>query len=126
MNHMLLTKPSAGETARTLSGINAMEILINTLIKLGAKRSRLQAKAFGGARMVTGLSDIGAQNAEFTVSFLRQEGISLVTQSLGGSRARNVRFWPATGRVMQKLTDVTVREVEIEAPMKRDNGIEFF
>ena len=126
MNHMLLAKPSAGETARALSGINAMEVLINTLIKLGAKRTRLQAKAFGGARMISGLSDIGAENAEFTVSFLRQESIPLVTQSLGGNRARNVRFWPATGRVMQKLTDATVREVESDTPVGRDDGIELF
>ncbi|MEL6449899.1 MAG: chemotaxis protein CheD [Pseudomonadota bacterium] len=125
MNHMLLTNPSAGETARALSGSHAMEILINSLIKLGARRDRLQAKAFGGARMIKGLSDIGMQNAEFTVSYLAQERIPLVTQSLGGQQARNLRFWPATGRAMQKLTDTRVRDVEVMPPA-RGHGLELF
>ncbi|MEM8654178.1 MAG: chemotaxis protein CheD [Pseudomonadota bacterium] len=126
MNHMLLTQVSTGETARALSGIAAMEILINDLVKLGAVRSRLQAKAFGGARMISGFSDIGAQNAAFVVSYLAQEDIPLLTQSLGGQNARNLRFWPGTGRVMQKVTDVKVRDVEVVTPAARGNGFELF
>ena len=126
MNHMLLANPRVGATTRSLSGIHAMEMLINALIKQGAQRARLQAKAFGGARMIRGLSDIGAQNAEFTVAFLRKEGIPLVTQSLGGTHARSVRFWPTTGRVMQKLTAVTVREVEVVTPPDIGAGVELF
>lgn len=126
MNHMLLAMATGGDAARALSGINAMEILINDLVKLGAARSRLQAKAFGGARMISGFSDIGAQNAAFIVSYLSQEGIPLVTQSLGGQTARNLRFWPGTGRAMQKMTDVNVRDVEIVVPAARGNGLELF
>ncbi|WP_299041784.1 chemotaxis protein CheD [uncultured Tateyamaria sp.] len=126
MNHMLLALSGANDTSHTLSGINAMEVLINDLIKLGAVRNRLQAKAFGGARMISGFSDIGAQNATFTVQYLAQEGIPLVTQSLGGNLARNLRFWPGSGRAMQKVTDVTVRDVEVGAPAPSGNGLELF
>ncbi|WP_299147759.1 chemotaxis protein CheD [uncultured Tateyamaria sp.] len=126
MNHILLANGTDGSTAPTLSGINAMEILINDLIKLGAQRDRLKAKVFGGARMISGLSDIGAENAEFAVSYLSQERIPLVTQSLGGTQARNLRFWPASGRVMQKLTNTRVNDVEVKPPHPPTHGLELF
>ena len=126
MNHMLLAMSGDRDTSHTLSGINAMEVLINDLVKLGAVRSRLRAKAFGGARMISGFSDIGAQNATFTIEYLAQEGIPLVTQSLGGQQARNVRFWPGTGRAMQKVTNVNVRDVEVHQPALPGNGLELF
>ena len=126
MNHMLLARPSAGASAHTLSGINAMELLINELIKLGARRDRLSAKVFGGARMISGLSDIGAENAAFTKAYLEAEGIPLVTESLGGCQARKLRFWPTTGRAQQKLTDVRLRDAESPAPLSTGNAIELF
>lgn len=49
MNHMLLAVSGGRDTTSALSGINAMEVLINDLVKLGAVRSRMQAKVFGGA-----------------------------------------------------------------------------
>lgn len=126
MNHMLLAAAGERDAKHTLSGINAIEVLINDLVKLGAVRSRLQAKAFGGARMISGFSDIGAQNAAFTLTYLSQEDIPVVTQSLGGQHARNLRFWPATGRVLQKLTDVQVRDVPMTTPQPSGNGLELF
>jgi len=126
MNHMLLPRPSSGSQARTLSGLQAMEILINDLLKQGAMRHRLKAKAFGGARMIRGLSDIGQQNVEFTERFLAQERIPLAQASFGGTQARNLRFWPATGRAFQKLTDTEVRLVDVEPPIVYGQGVELF
>jgi len=123
---MLLAQPGAGAAVHTLSGINAMELLINELIKLGARRAHLKAKVFGGAQMVSGLSDIGAQNGAFTTSYLETERIPLVAQSLGGFQARNLRFWPATGRVQQKLTNAQVREDNFPLPPPAGNAIELF
>ena len=69
-----------------------MELLINDILKLGARRDRLTAKAFGGASMVEGLSDIGQANCDFTTDFLEREGISCQGKSLGGDYARHVMF----------------------------------
>ncbi|GGX64327.1 hypothetical protein GCM10007385_37000 [Tateyamaria omphalii] len=107
-----------------MSGINAMEVLINDLVKLGVERCRLHAKVFGGARMISGFSDIGARNAAFTLSYLAKEDIPVMTQSVGGNTARNVRFWPGTGRAMQKMTNAPIRDVAIPAPW--GNGVELF
>ena len=101
MNHFLLP----GDVARSLEGeqygVHLMELLVNDLMRLGARRDRLQAKLFGGARMVRGLSDIGKQNAEFAENFLRRDGIRLVGKDVGGDRARRLQFWPFSGRARQ-------------------------
>lgn len=103
MNHFLLPA-SGGDTSNpVVYGAQAMELLINALLKRGARKERLEAKLFGGGRMLGNLSDIGAQNADFARAFLRAEGIACVAESLGGDRARRVRFWPHSGRARQAL-----------------------
>jgi len=44
----------------------------------------LEAKLFGGARLIDGLTDIGDQNAAFAERFLRDEGIRFTGGSLRG------------------------------------------
>lgn len=110
MNHFLLPGDE-NSGAELRYGVNAMELLINGLLQRGAMRSRLQAKLFGGAKVIASLSDIGVKNAAFAEKFLRMEGIPCVGQSMGGDRARRVRFWPATGRAGQMLLDPTNLEV---------------
>lgn len=126
MNHIVLAKSVGEDRTPFWAGVNAMEILINALIKFGADRNNLKAKAFGGAQMVTGLSDIGPQNADFTVNFLAKEGIPLITKSFGGTQGRNLKFWPTTGRVMQKLIDADVPVVEVLPPMQTGRDVELF
>ena len=119
---------SAGQSGPcNLAGINAMELLINDILKLGARRDRLRAKAFGGARMVAGLSDIGRANCDFTTDFLEREGISCQGKSLGGDYARHVMFWPASGRVLQKVRadDAPVDEKPMQN-LASGNGLELF
>lgn len=128
MNHMLLTVSSASKAACNLAGINAMELLINDIMKLGGRRDRLHAKAFGGARMVAGLSEIGKLNSDFTLDFLKKEGIHCEGYSLGGISARHVMFWPATGRVMQKIRPDAPNEepLELQARQSAGNDLELF
>jgi len=108
MNHFLLPgEKNAISCSSESYGLNAMELLINSLLKLGAKRSRLEAKLFGGAQIVQGLSDVGRQNGNFATDFLAFEGIPCVSKSLGGKMARRLRFWPTSGRVqMKNIADV--------------------
>jgi len=104
MNHFLLAADRRADPgAAHRYGAYAMEVLINDLMKAGAARSRLQAKLFGGAKMIAALNDIGASNAGFARTFLADEGIAVVSDSLGGVKARRVEFWPATGRARQRF-----------------------
>lgn len=121
MNHFLLPDTTGSTFQAASFGVNAMELLINELIKHGAQRSELRAKLFGGARMVNGLSDIGLKNSEFSIEFLAKERIPCVSQSLGGSQARRVEFWPDSGRARQKLLgDAEVFERDIVPVPARD------
>ncbi len=128
MNHMLLTVRSARNSVGNLLGINAMELLINSVIKLGATRDNLRAKAFGGSSMVAGLSDIGRENAEFTLRYLEKEEIYCENHSFGGSCARNLRFWPTTGRVQQRLASdaQTDDRLLMSSGATDGNGLELF
>ncbi|MDW3221703.1 MAG: chemotaxis protein CheD [Paracoccaceae bacterium] len=128
MNHMLLTTSTAESGVCNLVGINAMELLINDILKHGAQRNKLRAKAFGGAQMVAGLSEIGKQNSAFILKFLEQEGIACEGHSLGGETARHIMFWPATGRVMLKIrSDAPVETVsQVQAPQSSGNDLELF
>lgn len=127
MNHMLLTVSAGKSGVCNLAGINAMELLINDILKLGGRRDRLKAKAFGGARMIAGLSDIGKLNGDFTLRFLANEGIDCEGHSLGGGSARQVMFWPATGRVLQKIRTGTDLPEEMPVPQAIvGNDLELF
>lgn len=105
LNHFLLpgdASRAAGKDAERY-GVYLMELLINGIMQKGGKRSRLEAKLFGGARTMKGLSDIGALNQAFAEDFLRNEGIRVIGGDLGGDRGRRIEYWPVTGRARQVL-----------------------
>ncbi|WP_297512176.1 chemotaxis protein CheD [uncultured Caulobacter sp.] len=117
MNHFLLPEGDGrggGDAVRY--GAYAMEVLINDLLKRGARRERLEAKIFGGAKLFDGLSDVGASNAAFAERFLRDEGIPIVSSSTGGVSARRVEFWPTSGRVRQRLVAVDNAPQDVRRP----------
>ncbi len=139
MNHFMLAD-SAEQSPYSASaryGTYAMEILINHLLKLGARRGNLEAKVFGGGRVMAALSssNVGERNCSFVLDFLRTEGIFVSAQDLLDVHPRKVYFFPTTGRVLvKKLTrlhnDTLIRrETEYaarltEAPVSGD--IELF
>ncbi len=97
MNHFLLPGDRRRVRAERF-GVHAMELLVNALLSQGASRSRLEAKLFGGANTIQGLSDIGTMNAAFAKRFLQREGIRITSECLGGTRGRRIQFWPVAGR----------------------------
>ena len=101
MNHFLLPGDSGSTRFSEQMGVHLMELLLNGLMRQGAQCDRLEAKLFGGARMMAGLSDIGAKNAEFAKRFLSYEGVKLVGGDCGGVQGRRIQFSPTTGRVLQ-------------------------
>jgi chemotaxis protein CheD len=104
INHFLLPEGGASESGTAMRfGVNSMEMLVNGLLKAGGQRSRLVCKVFGGAAVVPSLGRIGQENIRFVTHYLVDEGIRCVSQSLGGTLARRIRFWPTTGRAQQNL-----------------------
>jgi len=101
MNHFLLPEGDGKDRNAQRYGVNAMELLINGLLKRGATRNRLEAKLFGGANVLAGLSDVGSRNAAFAEKFLRDEGIPVVGGDVRGNRPRRIQYWPFSGRARQ-------------------------
>jgi chemotaxis protein CheD len=113
MNHFMLPDSGQdrsnplGDSARY--GIYAMEVLINQLLKMGAKRSNFEAKVFGGGSVLRGftVANIGERNAEFVLKFLRTEKIAVAAKDLLDIYPRKVYFFPSTGLVrVKKLKQV--------------------
>ena len=131
MNHFLLPFGQEEGTNKPVRyGLFAMEMLINALMKEGAKKSRLQAKLFGGARISTELRDIGQSNAAFARDFLTNEGIQCLAESLGGTNARRVVYRPATGQARMLLVPTAnIEQALPRSPVTKpaaDLGVELF
>lgn len=122
MNHFMLPggdgSQNDGGSARY--GAHAMELLINDLLKRGARRSRLLAKVFGGGNVLSGFySDpIGTRNARFVLQYLAAERIPVMARDLGDIHPRKVCFFAQTGRTLVKRLPAT-RDNEI-ARVERD------
>jgi chemotaxis protein CheD len=106
MNHFMLpesdTADPVGAAARY--GTHAMEMLINRLLKGGARRDRLEAKLFGGGSVIPGMTqtDIGRRNAAFALQFLQTERIRVVASDLADVFPRKMYYFPVTGRALVK------------------------
>ena len=86
-------------------GINAMELLINEMMNLGADRCRLLAKAFGGGHVLPGITNKnspGKKISSFVTDFLEAESICLSAFDLGGNHGRHVLFHTDTGAAFVK------------------------
>jgi chemotaxis protein CheD len=106
MNHFMLPErggtPDSPLSPSARYGAYAMEVLINQLIKLGARRNTLEAKVFGAGKVLAGMGDIGARNAQFVREYLKLEKIALLAEDLGDVHPRKVYFFPHSGRVLVK------------------------
>lgn len=120
MNHFMLPDSDIEQSSENGAryGTYAMEVLINHLLKLGARRENLEAKVFGGGNVLRGLTqaNVGHKNAAFVESFLKEENIRIAARDLADVHPRKVYFFPATGRVLVKrlavMNNATVLERE--------------
>ncbi len=104
MNHFMLPGGAGNDATSARYGAHAMELLINDLLKRGARRQRLQAKVFGGGNVLSGFHNapIGTRNAAFVVEYLAAERIPVVAQDLGDVHPRKVCFFVQSGRTLVK------------------------
>jgi chemotaxis protein CheD len=110
MNHFMLVQNKSGgsgawgnelESARF--GYFAMEKLINGMLKRGCARERMEIKVFGGANVTTAKNEIGTENGEFVLRYLKNEGLSCAAQDLGSIYPRRIIYFPMTGKVVRRL-----------------------
>jgi len=119
MNHFMLPRDRDDRdpaSARARYGVHAMELLINQLVRLGAKRANLEAKVFGGGNVLPGVTalNVGRANALFVSEFLREESIPVIAEDLEGTVSRKVYFFPVSGRVLVRGIERTHNQTIVE------------
>jgi len=106
-NHYLLPHWVGNGTSSPRFGNVAVRCLIEKMLALGVQKQNLQAKVFGGACVIDafhGRGDhLGTKNAELALKALRQEGIPVVADDVGGRRGRKVIFHTDTGVALVRL-----------------------
>lgn len=135
MNHFMLpdeADPLVCDAAAAMRyGANAMKMLLDELLKAGARRERLEAKVFGGGAVLANMTllNIGERNADFVLRFLHRERIRIAAQDLRGKLARRINFFPLTGRVtvrkLRQQEDVLLlqrEEQELARALLRQQG----
>lgn len=102
MNHFMLPE-GAGDTSGRY-GSYAMELLINEMIKLGARRESMQAKVFGGGQVMHSFTsmNVGERNTAFVLEYLQTERIAVISKDVLDIYPRKVCYFPATGKAMVK------------------------
>ena len=102
MNHFMLPDGAGDTTGRY--GSYAMELLINEMIKLGARREWMQAKVFGGGQVMHSFTtmNVGERNTQFVLDYLQTERISVVSKDVLDIYPRKVCYFPSTGKAMVK------------------------
>ncbi len=111
MNHFMLPEDTTQGKSTWLDedaglatryGSFAMESLINGLLKLGARRERLEVKLFGGGHILNVGIDVGDRNIEFARRWVRTEGYTVAAEDVGLTVPRRVVYFPGTGKVRVK------------------------
>jgi chemotaxis protein CheD len=122
MNHFML--PHSAEINPPTAaryGVQAMELLITRLMKMGADRRRLKAKVFGGGHVLQTLESadsVPQKNIEFIRKFMATERIPVLHEDVGGRRTRRVLFLPHLGEVHLKR----LQTQEAMATRKEEEG----
>lgn len=128
MNHFLLPYRGADGSdsglsdddlaaARSRYGNHAMAYLIRRLIACGARRDRLEAKVFGGGRVLGREGRVGELNAAFVEEYLASERIAVLASSLRGAQPVMIRYKPVDGNawVRRVQSEETPRVAERES-----------
>ena len=122
MNHFMLPDGDSVDVSGRY-GSYAMELLINEMLKLGARRETMQAKIFGGAQVMHSFTtmNVGERNTRFVVNYLQTERIPVVSEDVLDIYPRKVCFFPVTGKAMVKRLAHAHPE-ELVAQEKRGNA----
>jgi chemotaxis protein CheD len=104
MNHYVYPPRGVGMIERfgntPFSADLCLDGLLEAMLRAGARRERLRAKAFGGGQMFD-LGDaiaIGKRNTSYARFWLTNSGIPLDLSDFHGSHTRKLVFHPASGQ----------------------------
>jgi chemotaxis protein CheD len=110
INHFLL--PRGTDTSSLRHGGSAIAMLLEEMLRLGARPEHIEAKVFGGAAVlpVNNSEDaVGAKNVAVALKCLRALDIEVVARRTGGKNGMLIRLFTATGDVLvRRIASSTV------------------
>ena len=93
-----------------------IDMLIQLLVKEGARKQALTAKIAGGAQMFAFSSNndmlrVGQRNVEAVKAKLGSLGIRILAEDTGLNFGRTVEFYPATGNFVIKAVGKSIKTI---------------
>ena len=128
MNHFLLTHYVKNKNSSPILrspgryGVQAMELLMNKMFKLGALKKNLKAKAFGGSNLYNvvprhqAIKLVGDANVEFLREFLEMERIPLISYDFSGTKGRVIYFSSVDYTVYVR----TIKKMELSGIVQKE------
>ncbi|MBE6021756.1 MAG: chemotaxis protein CheD [Cellulosilyticum sp.] len=94
----------------------AMQVLLQQMLKQGAKKNRLVAKIAGGAHMfefknMDDMMRIGTRNVNAVLQILEEMRIPLIAQDTGDNYGRTIELHTTTGMLRVKTIGHGIREI---------------
>ena len=95
---------------------SAIALMIEEMEKKGCPKSRIVAKIFGGAHMFSFIStdsvlNVGQKNIEMALAVLKESGIKVIGQEVGGTFGRTIELNLSDGKVLVKTVSWGEKEI---------------
>jgi chemotaxis protein CheD len=102
IHYILPVNPGAKKKAKYAD--TGIKLLLEKMLELNAEKKNLEAKMVGGAIMFEGFMDdiensIGKRNVKKGKEILKELGIELLSQDIGGNYGRSVKFQLSDGNI---------------------------
>jgi chemotaxis protein CheD len=119
LSHILL--PDSNQFKKSKDAINvakfadtAIPHLIQTMGRVGASKNRLHAKIAGGSQLFSfekATISVGEKNIGAVIKTLKEVGIPILKEDVGGNYGRTMRLFVDTGKVMISTVGKGEREL---------------
>lgn len=116
LNHYLLPELMPNEAPSPRYGNIAIPLIIDAMLKDGSEKKSLQAKIFGGASVLSGVTigdGIGNRNIELARKMLEDQKIPVLYENVGGVKGRRICLNTETFEVTHKLQGNDKEAVDI-------------
>jgi two-component system chemotaxis response regulator CheB len=103
LNHYLLPEGGPHDCESSRYGKDAIPMLVEECVRLGAEARRLQAKIYGGGNVISVSSlgeAIGKRNIDLAEKLLAQLRIPIIERNVGGEHARTIKMNSANFEVL--------------------------
>ncbi|MBE0495343.1 MAG: chemotaxis protein CheD [Campylobacterales bacterium] len=107
MNHYLVPLWNENGLQSPKYGNISIPRLIESMVNVGCHKGNIVAKVFGGANVIDVSQEemmIGRKNILIAKELLREHGIKITAQDVGGTQGRRIMMQSDTGKVLLKYT----------------------